>query len=225
MADQNKGDTQTPEPDLTQAAANLAARSGGENSAVATLLAEARKYRKRISELKGRVTELEGQVPGEGTVLLTGDDAKAYSELQATPAEIAQKLGQLAQLQSEQAEHARTAVLTAALEAQGWDEAKFRELVGGTAPEIEVRETEEDGKKVKSYLVRQADGAEPVSLSDWTAHKYPSLVNTLAKDTPGADSQESVAWTEQKPGGKAPTTKQSDEELEQELLASGLYSF
>lgn len=226
MADQNKGDTQTPAPDLSTAADNLVNRSGGADRAVERLLSEARKYRKRISELKGRITELEGQVPGEGSVLLTGEDAKQYSELQATPAEIAAKLERLTKLETEQAEQTRTALLTDATAALGWDQAKFLELVGGKVPEIEVREEEQDGKKAFTYLVRQDGEAEPTSLNDWTAKQYPSLVNTLSKETPGAKpEQESVAWTEQKPGGKAPNTTPSEEQIAAEMRASGLYDF
>lgn len=197
----------------------------------AYLMSENYRYREKIRDLREELKKAQGMAPDENSVVLSGDDAAKYREFKLSPAAIAEKLTRLATLETEVAglqskvtEHERQGLVQASADAANYDSEAWAEVVKlkGLIPEI--KEVEKDGAKQKVAYVRTAADAEPVEVKAYAQENLKPFLRALQKDQPGAGTQGQV-WTEQKPGSRAPEQKQTDQDLENEMRQSGLYSF
>lgn len=185
---QGGGQPQQPAPQLppevAQSLQNLMQRQGGPDATAVLLYQENRDYRERIRAL-------EGQVPGEGAVVLSAEQAqqwRAYQQL-GDPAALAESRQQLTTLQ-------RNALMRDAAAAHGYKAEVLRDLPGIGDLTIEVREVEKDGKKAKVAVVVDGDQQRP--LPDLIAEKWAHFAPALTADS---GSQNGTPFTRQHTGG------------------------
>ncbi len=145
---------------------------------------------KKISDLESDLVkerdkkrEAEAKVPGDGAVVLTGDDAKAYPALKelgvlGTAEEIKGKLGRLDEAETKLKDRERKDAVAAAVRAQGWPEetvATLMDLRSLDGASFEVKT--EKGKDAKGkdvdvqvpYVTLTGDGQKPQKLSGSSA--------------------------------------------------------
>lgn len=195
---------------LLDAFASIANKQGGADAAGVLLLQENKGYRDQIAALKGEIDGLKGKVPGEGTVVLTGEQAavwQAYQEL-GEPDEIKATKTGYAQLQ-------RNALFQEAAAAHGYKAAVLGQLPGIDGYQIEVREQEKDGKKVKVAIAKNGEGQErplPELLQEKWADFTPALIEKPA--TPSG-----TPWPKQNVGGQGADLSTTDQYLERQRKA------
>jgi hypothetical protein len=149
-------------------------------------------------------------VPGEGTVVLTGEQAavwQAYQEL-GKPDEIKAAKTGYAQLQ-------RDRLFQEAAAAHGYKAAVLGQLPGIDGYQIEVREQEKDGKKVKVAIAKNGEGQErplPELLQEKWADFTPALIEKPA--TPSG-----TPWPKQNVGGQGADLSTTDQYLERQRKA------
>jgi hypothetical protein len=171
--------------------------------------------RQRARELEARVQDLQGQVPGEGAVVLTGDDAAAwaaYRELGA-PDTLQTAVTERDELQGRLQGLEREAQIRAVAEAAGFKPSVLAKLEATARAEgrelaFEVRDVEQDGAIVKTPYV--TDGETQTSLTEYAAQEWADFLPALAATPQGGEPVPGTPYPSQQPtggGGRPETTK------------------
>lgn len=149
-------------------AAELLARYGASPERLAAELELARGDNYTLREQKrGLTTELESlraRVPGEGAIVLTGDDAAAWGAFKelGKPDEVKAKLGQVETLSGELAGLKRDATLRDVAGAAGYKFTVLKQL--GADREYELRDvTDPQGKAAKAAFIKDGDTFKPLA--------------------------------------------------------------
>lgn len=176
----------------------LAKKDGDAIALAADLLADNAAYRRKNADLKAEADALKAKVPSEGTVVLTGSDAKLWDAYKAagTPEQIAATAKERDELkvktsllETENASTKRETLLSRVADAAGF---KHSVLVDQDArtPGLtyELKEVEVDGKKVERAFVRFKDGegdsapVKELTLDEFAALKWGDYLPSLKKD-------------------------------------------
>lgn len=195
---------------LLDAFAGIANKQGGADAAGVLLLQENKQYRDRISQLQNELATAQGKLPGEGAVVLTSEQAaewQTYQEL-GKPDDLKQLKGNYTQLQ-------RDKLFQEAAAAHGFKPAVLSNLKGIDDFQIEVREQEVDGKKVKVAVAKNGDGQErplPQLIDEKWADFKPALVEKAAAPT-------GTPWPKQDVSSPSGATSTTDQYLERQRKA------
>lgn len=190
--------TPTPDPAPNQALQNLISRHNNDLMAVvSTLFTDNYQYRQDKRELTNQVKSLEGQLPKEGQVVLSKDDAALFEAYKA--------LGSTEDLGKLQGELTTTREQLGALQKEGTlrdvaEVAKFKLPVLKTLGEkldYEIREVEKDGKKEKAAFVKN-DKGEFTPLADFAAANWADFLPALQQQ---AEPPKGTPFPNQNAGG------------------------
>ena len=157
----------------------LLAKANGDAMGVAGLLySENFQYREQLRQLKEQLTAAQGRVPGEGAVVLTPEQAKAWAAYQAlgTVEVITQGLKERDTAQGELGSLRRATTLREAAETCGFDADVLGTLAGGL--EFVLQDVTVDGKTVKAAFVKDAQGAQ-VRLEEYARQKWEKFTPAL----------------------------------------------
>jgi hypothetical protein len=212
---QNSQNSQQPQPqpqpqgggtggqDWQQALNNLIQRQGGEGAAATLLFNENREHRQRIRELEQRV-------PGEGAVVLTGDQAQAwqtYSQL-GNPAEVQQQLEQARQASTELAGLKRAEQIRTVAEVAGYKPGVLQKLADGLT--LELREQQVDGQTARVPYVVTGEGQQQQAtpLVDYAAEHWNDFLPALQAGQQGQPQQQTqgVTYPRQQGNGGQPAS-------------------
>jgi hypothetical protein len=195
---------QQPQPqgggqDWQQALSNLIQRQGGEGAAATLLFNENREHRQRIRELEQRV-------PGEGAVVLSGDQAAAWQTYQGlgAPTDVQQRLTAAEQAQQELAGLRRAEQIRGVAEAAGYKPGVLERLAEGLT--LELREEQRDGQTARvPYVVTGENQAEP--LAEYAQTHWADFLPALRAEQQQLPTQGGgVTYPRQQGGGGQPVT-------------------
>jgi hypothetical protein len=127
--------------------------------------------REEKRKLNTKVEQLQGKVPADGSIVLSGDDAKAWQtvkELNLTPDEIKAKLQSSSETERELASLKRTELMRQVADAEGYKATVLSDILPADAA-VEVKDHEKDGKKTKRGFIKiKENGADrELLLSDY----------------------------------------------------------
>lgn len=157
----------------------LLAKANGDAMGVAGLLySENFQYREQLRQLKEQLTQAQAKAPGEGAVVLTPEQAKAWTAYQAlgTVEVITQGLKERDTAQGELGSLRRATTLREAAETCGFDADVLGTLAGGL--EFVVQDVTADGKTVKAAFVKDQQGAQ-VRLEEYARQKWEKFTPAL----------------------------------------------
>ena len=163
------GGGQQPPPDASADLRRRLAENEGSNAVVAQQLAN-ENYQLRVKEgqqaqsivqLKGEITDLKKQLPAEGAVVLSKEDAATYAAITALGKleEIKAQLEELPALKSKVAAQEKKELLHRAADSAGFDRDVFAGIDG--IPSLEYEAKTVDGKEI--YHVKDGDKLTPVA--------------------------------------------------------------
>jgi hypothetical protein len=202
---QNSQQQQQPQPqgggqDWQQSLSNLIRREGGADATAQLLFQENREHRQRIRELEQRV-------PGEGAVVLSGDQAAAWQTYQGlgAPTDVQQRLTAAEQAQQELAGLRRAEQIRGVAEAAGYRPTVLERLAEGLT--LELREEQVEGQAARvPYVVTGENQAQP--LTDYAQQHWADFLPALQAQPVGQPAQApqgGVQYPRQQGGGQ-PTT-------------------
>jgi len=155
-------------PDLKVVAEKLIEKHGSESEAVRVLLNENHSYRDQLRDLKAKI-------PGEGTVVLSGDDAahwSAYRDL-GKPEDLKKQIKDGLAEREELGVFRREKSLAVIAKAAGVENVSAFLKVAATPEQHVVKEEKKDGKDIASVFVK--DGDNEVAFETFYADFLPSL--------------------------------------------------
>jgi hypothetical protein len=212
----NGGTTSTPsggdlEQRLLDAFSSIANKQGGADAAGVLLLQENKAYRQEINKLKADLAAAQGKLPGEGAVILDGEQAAAWSAYQelGKPDELKQLRGEYTQLQ-------RNQLFQQAAAAHGYKAAVLGQLPGVGELSIEVREVEQDGKKNQVAFVKNGDGQER-PLPDYVKDTWSDFIPALTAEQKSQAS--GTPWPKQDVSSQGADTSVTNSYLERQRKA------
>lgn len=145
-------------------------------------------YRSEIRQLKAQLADAAGKVPGDGAVVLTGDQAQAWTAYQALgkPEEIKQGLDERSQLQGKLTAQERAELLRGIAETTGYKASVLASLdrtakVEGKSLEFTLRDQTIDGKPSKVAYVK--DGDKETALTEYAASAWADFLPALTVAT------------------------------------------
>lgn len=150
----------------------LARHNNDAMAVVATLLSE-------NHGLRDERRQLRSQLPAQGTVVLTPEQAQSWQAYQGLGAldAVQQQLQQAQTAQTELAGLRRESLLGRVQEASGYKASVLGKLPGSDKLDFEVRETTVDGKAVKSVVVKDGDKETP--LADYAKTNWSDFLPAL----------------------------------------------
>jgi hypothetical protein len=198
---QNPPQPQGGGQDWQQSLSNLIRREGGADATAQLLFQENREHRQRIRQL-------EQQLPGEGAVVLTGDQAAAWQAYQGlgAPTDVQQRLTAAEQAQNELAGLRRAEQIRGVAEAAGYRPTVLERLAEGL--EFEVREEQRDGQtaRVPYVVARGEQGEQRTPLVEYAqAHWVDFMPALRAEQAAGQQqlpTQGGVTYPPQQGGGR-----------------------
>jgi hypothetical protein len=173
----NQGNGQVVKADLSTVANGLLQKQGGDPIRVINkLLKENYGYRDELRDIKGKL-------PGEGAVVLSGDDAKlwdSYKTLGPDPKAIKSALDAGTEATTRLGEIERDSAYSKAAKASSYNEPLFKRLAAQDKLSVAVEEVVEQGtgKKVDRAFVLDEKGAK-TPLSDYAKAKWGDLLPAL----------------------------------------------
>jgi hypothetical protein len=197
---QGAGNQGGNQPDLSQVLQTLAARHGGSLDAVGmTLLTENHGYRERIRQLEGRL-------PAEGAVVLTGEDAQRWQAYQAlgAPTDVQAAIAERDTFRGELTTLQRTKAIADAAGLAG-----YKAKVLGSLPKADklafiIKDETDNGQTVQRAYVKDGDTEEP--LTTYAEREWQDFLPALSADTDAVRSQARPGFVRQQVGGKAPAS-------------------
>jgi hypothetical protein len=167
--------------------------------AARAMWAELYNVRKQKRDLREQLDQFEKRTPA-GSLILLGNDVTAWNALKAlgTPDEIKTKLGELAQLKTQEAQRARLEVRKEAAKSLGFHPLALDDRLTVSGLDVELRDEQQaDGQTKKVAYVRKNGDAsatwEPlkqVAERDWKAHL--SALRAASANGDGEGSHESA---------------------------------
>lgn len=185
----NQGAGNDLEARLLDALNGLANRHGGMDGAGLVLLQENKQYRARIKALEDELTAV------KGAVVLNSEQAGDWTKYQelGKPDDLATVRSNYTQLQREQ-------LYAQAASAHGYKAGVLAKLPGMSDLSLEIRETEQDGNKVKVAYVKKGEEQER-PLPDYVKETWGDFLPAL-QQKPAAPG---TPWPRQNAGGQGPT--------------------
>ena len=188
----------TPPADDRQNLQGLLQRHNNDAMAViATLLSE-------NHGLRDERRTLRGQIPAQGAVVLTAEQATAwqsYQQLGALDA-LQQQLQGAQTAQTELASLKRSALIRDAAEVAGYKASVLGKLPGADKLDFQIREVEQDGKKAKSVVVKDGDKETP--LDAYAKTNWSDFLPAL--QAAQQSGQQGTTFVRQDAGGAAPAS-------------------
>jgi hypothetical protein len=122
-------------------------------------------------KLSNQIQDLQGRVPTDGSLVLNGDDAKAWNsikELNLTPDEIKARLQSSTETEKELATLKRNELIRTVADTEGYKATVLSDILPADAP-VEVKDHEKDGEKKKRAFIKvKENGADrELLLSDY----------------------------------------------------------
>lgn len=188
--------------DLSKAAEGLVAKHGDPTAALLVLLGE--NY-----SLRDKNRDLGAKVPGEGTIVLTGDDAKhwgTYRQL-GEPGEIRKAIDEGKQHAAEVGTFRKAEVIRSAAEIHGFKPgvlgtlAKDMEITIGERHDKDGKPVLKDGKPVRAALVK-SEGDRLVPLDEHAARQWGDFLPSLKVATERSNGTPTVARGRTAPAGQ-----------------------
>lgn len=168
---------------------------------IATLLSE-------NHGLRDERRQLRGQLPAQGAMVLSGDQAtqwQSYQQLGAV-ADLQTALKDRDSAQGELANLRRDALIRDVAEVAGYKASVLGKLPGADKLAFEVRATEKDGKPVKSVVIKEGDKETP--LADYAKAQWADFLPAL---TAGQSQQPAgTSFVQQSAGGTAAASPLDD---------------
>lgn len=204
----------TPQPDVQASFDRLLASRGGDSGMVALMLFQ-ENYREREQrrQLQEQLTQVQGRLPSEGSVVLNRAEAQRWQAYQAlgAPDEVQTSLTELQTLR-------RNTELT-----QVADVARFKPTVlqqldrvaGGL--KYEVREVDENGKKERRPFVMVKDQAgveQSIPLQQYAEQHWADFLPSLRTEQQAPPS--GTGFVKQNTGGGAPVGNIADQFIRQQ---------
>lgn len=185
----------------------LKAKHGDAEAALRALAFKLDDVERDNAKQRQEIGELKAQLPGEGSVVLSGDQTAVWQAYQALgkPDELQTALGNFAKLQ-------RDEIFRAAAEAHQLKASVLSNLKGIDDYQIEVREQEQDGKKVKVAIAKNKEGQER-PLTDLINEKWADFKPALV-DKPTTPS--GTPWPKQSLGLQGADLSTTDQYLERQ---------
>jgi len=198
---------------LLDAFSSIANKQGGADAAGVLLLQENKAYRQEINKLKADLAAVQGKVPGDGAVVLDGEQTAAWQAYQALgkPDELKQLRGEYTQLQ-------RNQLFQQAAAAHGYKAAVLGQLPGAGELSIEVREVEQDGKKNQVAFVKNGDGQER-PLPDYVKETWGDFLPALTAEQKGGQQASGTPWPKQDVSSQGADTSVTNSYLERQRKA------
>lgn len=151
-------------------------------------------YRGEVRELQKDLERVRKQVPAEGAIVLSKEEAESWQKYQA--------LGKPEEIEAERTENKRMKrekLLGEAAEAHKLKPNVLQQLAGDLP--IEIKEIEDNGQKKKVAFVKGADGQEK-SLTDYAKANWADFMPSLETQP----QQQTTTYTRQSVGGPGPKT-------------------
>ncbi len=169
-------DPQQPDPaqpNPQQGFERLVQRQGGADAAAFLLYQENHSYREKLRQAEQQLRDLQGKLPGEGTVILDADKAKTWEAYLAlgAPDEVKKVRDEYNGLKREA--HFRTIA-----EAHGFNPVVLAGLPGAADLTIELGEETLNGNTNKVAYVVQADGKK-IALPDYAKQTWGPFLPAL----------------------------------------------
>lgn len=190
----------------------LIGRYGTAENALTHLAGEQLKYRRRAQDAESELDRLQKQLPTAGSVVLSGDEAKAYNELKGGNATfsltgVGAQLKELGQLKDKASRTDReTALATAA--GKKYKQKVLAMAIGDRPLEfktiLQKREDGEEGvEEVKVPYIKNGDTLE--SLDTWLEREHKDILESLkASPDSGTDTSAGASSPGQSPGATMP---------------------
>jgi hypothetical protein len=177
-------------------------RQGGADPTAALLFQENHQYRERIRQL-------EQQLPGEGAVVLSGDQAAAWQTYQGlgAPTDVQQRLTAAEQAQNELAGLRRAEQIRGVAEAAGYKPGVLERLAEGLT--LELREDQRDGQTARvPYVVSgESQQQQATPLADYAQQHWADFLPALRAEQQQQPPQGGgVTYPRQQGGGGQPAT-------------------
>jgi hypothetical protein len=216
------------EPDEATKARNLQSlldkKNGDAGALAAQLLTENNEARETIRTQRADLQKL--QVP-DGGVVLTKEQAAAWAEYQThgTPAEVKTKIDTGAEAIGERDTLKQEKALTSVAEAAGYKPRVLGDRLTADKLTPEVREIDQEGKKVKVVYVKGEDNKEHL-LSDYAKAHWEDYLPALTAQGSGTSDQQQQVVTRVPLGGhgNAATITRTPEQIAADKRSSGDYS-
>jgi hypothetical protein len=178
---------------------NLMRRQGGADATAQLLYHENARHRERIRELEQRV-------PGEGAVVLSGDQVQAwqtYSQLGA-PTDLQQRLTAAEQAQQELAGLRRSEQIRGVAEAAGYKASVLERLAEGLT--LELREEQREGQAARVPYVVSGEGQQQQAtpLADYAQAHWADFLPALSAQQQQPAQGAGVTYPPQQGGGGQP---------------------
>jgi hypothetical protein len=127
--------------------------------------------REEKRKLSSKITDLEGKVPADGSLVLSGDDVKAWESIKAlnlSADDIKAKLQSSSDNERELATLKRTELMRQVAHTEGYKATVLSDILPADAP-VEVKDHEKDGEKKKRAFIKiKENGADrELLLSDY----------------------------------------------------------
>lgn len=186
----------------------LVQRQGGVDAAAFLLYQENHGYREKLRQAEQQLRDLQGKLPGEGTVILDADKAKAWEAYQAlgAPDEVKKVRDEYTALRREA--HFRTVA-----EAHGFNPVVLAGLPGAADLTIEIGEETANGKTAKVAYVVQKDGKK-IALPDYAQQTWQPFLPALQQQTGQQTPAKGTPFIRQQTGGGAAPANRVQERLE-----------
>lgn len=164
----------------------LIGRYGSAENALTHIAGEQLKYRRRAQDAETERDELKAKLPTAGSVILSGDEAKAFAELTKADGKfslvtLAPQLKELGELKTKSAQQSRADTLTTAA-GKRYNPKVLARLIGDLAIEfktvLQKKEDGEDGmEEVKVAYIKNGDVLE--LLDTWLEREHKEFMDVV----------------------------------------------
>lgn len=190
---------------------NLINRTGGESEAVKLLYDD-------NFQLREKIRNIENQLPGDETVVLNDEDAKAWNEYKnlGKPDELKTSLEKQKELSQKVSSIERTEKLKSIAEGQGYNYKALEKLAGDDI-DFETEKHTVDGKQVDVVMVVHGEGDNKTKtrLSDYAEQNWKDFMPVLTSDS---DKQSQTDKRISYPGQKSATNTEGPRNIIDERI-------
>lgn len=217
MADETKVETQAP--DLGKLVTDALAKHGDNTSALKAIIAD--NY-----ALKDDLKAARAAAPKEGSIVLSGDDAKAWGAYQSLgkPSDLRKITDEHGTLSAENAGLKWGEVIRTVADKAGVKPAVLKTLAAPTLVFGETKIKGKDGKETAVVTVKDGE-AEPVPFDDYAAAKWGEFLPALKPEAKAAPERPN--WTPDRTDRtrqfQPPPGEEAD--LASQILAAGFASY
>lgn len=162
--------------------------------------------RQRIRQLEAQYRELQGKLPGEGSIVLHGEEAQAWQTYRGlgTPDEVKQGLDQRAEYAQRLTGMERQTLLQQVAEQAGYKPGVLAQLdrmakAQGKDLVFEVREVASEGRQVATPFVKDGEAERP--LTEYAAQEWADFLPALTHLPGPPPPPPGVRYPPQHPGG------------------------